>query len=60
MDYSITWNYIIEQMEKKFKLSPNSQEKRSMGEIEHYINLIWTDYFNELLEKDPEFIELKN
>lgn len=43
-DYSITWSYIVQKMEDKFGINPNSDEKFSMGEIERYIENIWNEY----------------
>ena len=43
-DYSISWKYIVEVMEKKFGISPKSIEKMSMGQILKYLDIIWGDY----------------
>lgn len=58
IDYSITWAYIVEQMKEKYSIPADSQDKYSMAEIERYISLIWTEYFNSLLEKDEDFKDL--
>ena len=51
-DYSITWKYIVEQMDKKFGIPFNSKELFAMGEIEAYIKKIWNDFFNEKLKNE--------
>ena len=43
-DYSISWKYIVDIMEKKFDLSPTSDKKMSMGQILRYLDIIWDDY----------------
>ncbi len=45
-DYSISWKYIIEVMEKKFDLSPTSEKKMPMGQILRYLDIIWDDYYD--------------
>ena len=47
-DYSISWKYVVEMMEKKFGIAPDSEQRMSMGRIEHLIDRIWDDYFNEV------------
>lgn len=51
-DYSITWKYIVEQMDKNFGIPFDSTELFSMGEIEAYIEKIWNDFFYEKLKSE--------
>ncbi len=51
-DYSITWKYIVEQMDKNFGIPFDSTELFSMREIEAYIEKIWNDFFYEKLKNE--------
>lgn len=51
MDYSITWNYIVEAMKQK-GIPPESTEKFSYGEIIFKLDEIWNDYFDKLWERE--------
>ena len=42
--YRITWEYIVDQMRKRYKIAPTDKTPRSMGEIERMINEIWYEY----------------
>ena len=42
--YCITWEYIVYQMRKRYKIAPTNKTPRSMGEIERMINEIWYEY----------------
>lgn len=53
-DYSINWKYIVDKMEEKFVLKPDSTEKLSMGEIERKIEKIWGEYVDILEKKYAE------
>lgn len=44
-DYSITWKFIVDKMEERFGIAPDSTEKFSMGEIELRLEEIWTEFF---------------
>ena len=45
-DYSITWKYIVEAMEKKFDYSPDSEIREPMGRFIHLLDRIWDDYYD--------------
>lgn len=49
-DYSITWAYIVSEMEQKFGIKPDSDEKFSFIEIEQYIKKICDEYVDKLDE----------
>lgn len=55
-DYSINWKYIVDKMEEKFGLKPDSTEKLSMGEIDRKIEEIWGEYVDIL---DKKYVEAK-
>ena len=42
--YYITWEYIVHQMRKRYKIAPTNKTPRSMGEIKRMINEIWYEY----------------
>ena len=42
--YCITWEYIVYQMRKRYKIAPTNKTPLSMGEIERMINEIWYEY----------------
>lgn len=56
LDYTITWKYICDEMYKRFAVSPYSEEKLTMQEIEAYIDKIWKDY---CLEKELEYVKMR-
>lgn len=60
MDYTITWQYIVNQMDKKFNIPPNSKQPYAYGELTRYMDEIWNDYFNALYKVDEELQRLKN
>ena len=53
-DYSLNWKYIVDKMEEKFGLKPDSTEKLSMGDIQRKIEKIWVEYVDILDEKYAE------
>lgn len=53
-DYSLNWKYIVDKMEEKFGLKPDSTEKLSMGDIQRKIEKIWEEYVDILDEKYAE------
>ena len=53
-DYSLNWKYIVDKMEEKFGLKPDSTEKLSMGDIQRKIEEIWVEYVDILDEKYAE------
>ncbi len=53
-DYTLNWKYIVDKMEEKFGLKPDSTEKLSMGEIERKIEEIWVEYVDILDKKYTE------
>ena len=53
-DYTINWKYIVDKMEEKFGLKPDSTEKLSMGDIQRKIEKIWEEYVDILDEKYAE------
>ncbi len=44
-DYSITWRYIVDEMESRYGINPNDEENYAFGEIISLLNEIWKDYF---------------
>jgi len=52
MDYSISWQYIVNRMEQKYGIKPDSTEKYSYGDIRHYMDGIWDEYFEMLYEHE--------
>ena len=52
-DCSITWGYIVNKMEKKFGIAPDSNAKYSMGEIDKMIETIWLEF----IDSDDEVTE---
>lgn len=60
MDYTITWQYIVAQMDKKFNIPPNSRQPFAYGELTRCIDEIWDDYFHALYKVDEELQRLKN
>ena len=52
VDYSITWKYIVEQMDEKFGIPFDSTELFSMEKIAAYIEKIWNDFFDEKLKSE--------
>ncbi len=53
-DYSITWGYIVSVMREKFGIAPDSDEKFAYGDLSRKLNQIWSDYFDELYEREQE------
>ena len=43
-DYSITWGYIVERMKTRYGIRVDSTERFSMGEIEAYLEDIWSEF----------------
>ena len=52
MDYSISWQYIVNRMEQKYGIKPDSTEKCSYGDIKRYMDEIWDEYFEMLYEHE--------
>ena len=43
-DYSISWGYIVDRMCTKYDIEPDSTELMSFGEIEKYVEAIWSEF----------------
>ena len=54
-DYSITWGYIVEQMEEKFGLAPDSHEYHAFGDIRRYMDIIWDDFFEKKYAEEQKY-----
>lgn len=50
-DYSITWKYIVDMMEKKYNFPPDSEKEEAMGRFIHLLDRIWDDFYKERNEK---------
>ena len=47
--FSISWSYIVQKMEEKFGITPNSHVKYSFYEIKSFLNDIWDQYADEVM-----------
>lgn len=47
VDYFITWEYIVKQMEKKFGMTSTDKTPMAMAGIQKHIDDIWNDFFKE-------------
>ena len=50
-DYSITWKYIVDKMEKKYNYPPDSEKEEAMGTFIHLLNRVWDDFYKERNEE---------
>jgi len=53
-DYSITWAYIVSRMKSKYGFSPDNEESISFGELQAYIEDIWSEYFEILHAREMD------
>ena len=58
IDYSITWEHIVKEMDRRFGFSPTSKEKVSLGELGAYIDAIWSDHVDKINEEEEKNDEL--
>ena len=52
VDYSITWGHIVKRMEQRFGISPRSEEKFSMHEIDVYVEKIWDEWAEQVHDQE--------
>lgn len=50
-EYYITWKYIVQKMEERFGIKPDSTEKISMHEIERRMDSIWNEFICEVIKQ---------
>ena len=54
MDYSISWSYIVKEMEQKFGLKSDSEEKFPFGVLQRFTEKIWNEYFDKLYSEEEK------
>lgn len=53
MDYSISWEYIVNKMKEK-GIDPDSTELHEMGFFRRKLDEIWTDFYFETKMKENQ------
>lgn len=60
MNYTITWQYIVEKMEEKYNISPKSIQPFAYGELTRCLDKIWSEYFQNIHEVEEKLHPLKH
>ena len=50
--YLITWKYIVDMMNTRYGIAPDSTEPFTMREIETYVDNVWEDFYLEQVRSE--------